>query len=141
MSFDRPFAENRGAGRMLRWEYPFVRWMEASGYDVGYATDVDLQRDPSIVAGRRLIVFVGHPEYWSKEMRATVDGAIAGGTNVAFFSANEMYWRVRLEPGASGRVPGGRLLPRRRARPDGGDRPEPGHDQLAGEAGPAAREP
>ena len=97
VSFDRPFAEDRGAGRMLRWEYPFVRWMEAEGYDVGYATDVDLQRDPSIAAGRRLIVFVGHPEYWSTQMRATVDTAISEGTNVAFFSANEMYWRVRLE--------------------------------------------
>jgi hypothetical protein len=97
VSFDRPYREDRGAGRMLRWEYPFVRWMEASGYDVGYATDVDLQRDPSIAAGRRLIVFVGHPEYWSPQMRATVDAAIAEGTNVAFFSANEMYWRVRLE--------------------------------------------
>jgi len=97
VSFDRPYAEDRGAGRMLRWEYPFVRWMEASGYDVGYATDVDLQRDPSIAAGRRLIVFAGHPEYWSVQMRATVDTAIAEGTNVAWFSANEMYWRVRLE--------------------------------------------
>jgi hypothetical protein len=97
VSFDRPYREDRGAGRMLRWEYPFIRWMEASGYNVGYATDVDLQRDPSIAAGRRLIVFVGHPEYWSPAMRATLDGAIADGTNVAFFSANEMYWRVRLE--------------------------------------------
>ncbi len=97
VSFDRPYAEYRGAGRMLRWEYPFIRWMEASGYDVGYATDVDLQRDPSIAAGRRLIVFAGHPEYWSLQMRATIDGAISGGTNVAWFSANEMYWRIRLE--------------------------------------------
>jgi len=97
VSFDRPYAEYRGAGRILRWEYPFVRWMEASGYDVGYATDVDLQRDPAIAAGRRLIVFVGHPEYWSTQMRATLDAAIADGTNVAWFSANEMYWRVRLE--------------------------------------------
>lgn len=97
VSFDRPYAEYRGAGRMLRWEYPFIRWMEASGYDVGYATDVDLQRDPSIVGGRRLILFVGHPEYWSKQMRATIDGAISEGANVAWFSANEMYWRIRLE--------------------------------------------
>lgn len=105
VSFDRPFSDFRGAGRVLHWEYPFVRWMEGHGYDVAYATDVDLQRDPSIVQGRKLILFVGHPEYWSRGMRSTLEAAVAAGTNVAFFSANEIYWRVRL--GGAGGVAGG----------------------------------
>jgi hypothetical protein len=102
-SFDRPYADGRGAGLVLRWEYPFVRWVESRGYDVGYAADLDLERFPDIVAGRRLLAFVGHPEYWSGAMRATLEGAIAAGTNVAFFSADELYWRVRYESQAGGR--------------------------------------
>ena len=109
VSFDRPYAEYRGAGRVLRWEYPFLRWMEGAGYDVGYAADLDLARNPGIVAGRKLIVIVGHPEYWSAGMRSTLEAAIAAGTNVAFFSSNEMYWQVnsttrdRTRPQSGGR--------------------------------------
>ena len=102
-SWDRPYDTHRGAGLVLRWEYPFVRWLEGRAYDVAYAADLDLERSPSIVADRELLVFVGHPEYWSVTMRHTLEGAIAAGTNVAFFSANEMLWRTRFEALAGGR--------------------------------------
>ena len=102
VSFDRPYEELRGGGMVLRWEYPFVRWLEQHGYDVGYAADLDLDRNPAIVAGRRLLVLVGHPEYWSVAMRRTLERAIAAGTNVAFFSGNEMLWRSRYENLAGG---------------------------------------
>lgn len=97
VSFDRPYADYRGAGRVLRWEYPFIRWVEGAGYDVAYAADLDLERHPEIAAGRRLIMVVGHPEYWSPGMRRTLESAIAAGTNVTFFSANEIYWRARFD--------------------------------------------
>ncbi len=102
VSWDRPYESLRGAGLVLRWEYPFVRWVEQRAYDVGYAADLDLERDPSIATGRRLLVFVGHPEYWSVAMRRTLERAIAAGTNVAFFSGNEMLWRTRYENLAGG---------------------------------------
>jgi hypothetical protein len=62
---------NRGAGLELRWEYNFVRWVEAQRYNIAYAADQDLQRDPSITRGRRLIVFAGlmyltKRKVWSK---------------------------------------------------------------------------
>jgi len=102
VSFDRPYRDFRGAGLELRWENNFVRWVEAQRYNIAYAADSDLQRDPSITRGRRLIVFAGHPEYVSPAMRATLDEAVAAGTNLAFFSGNELYWRVRLEDGPTG---------------------------------------
>lgn len=101
-SWDRPYATYRGGGLVLRWEYPFVRWLESQGYDVAYATDLDLARHPELASDRRLIVFAGHPEYWSREMRTTLENAIAAGTNVAFFSANEIYWQVRFDPAIAG---------------------------------------
>ena len=97
VSFDRPYDLRQGAGYQQRWELQFVRWQEREGVDVDYAADLDLELDPGILAGRRLIVFAGHHEYWSRPMRTALETAVASGVNVAFLSANEVYWQVRLE--------------------------------------------
>lgn len=97
VSFDRPFALHQGAGYLPRWELQFVRWQEREGVDVDYAADLDLELDPGILAGRRLVVFAGHHEYWSRPMRMALEAAVASGVNVLFLSANEVYWQVRLE--------------------------------------------
>jgi hypothetical protein len=102
VSFDRPYDYDLGAAFLRRWELAFIRWQEREGRDVGYTSDVDLALHPEAVRNRRLIVFAGHHEYWSREMRTTIEHAIAAGTNVAFLSANEMYWQVRLESGPLG---------------------------------------
>jgi hypothetical protein len=46
------------------------------------------------VDGYRLLLSVGHDEYWSGPMRDTVEGSSPGG-NVAFFSGNTSFWQVR----------------------------------------------
>src|SRR5207249_4242151 len=40
VSWNRPYA-GRGAGQLLDWDVYFIRWLERSGYDVKYSTDVD----------------------------------------------------------------------------------------------------
>jgi hypothetical protein len=107
VSFDRPYREDVGAGYLRRWELQFVRWMERTGRDVDYMADVDLERNPDLAAGRRLIVMAGHPEYWSRPMRSRVEAVIAVGTHVAFLTGNEVYWQMRLDDGPAG--PGSRL--------------------------------
>jgi len=97
VSYDRPHLLEHGAGLAQRWELNFVRWQEREGRDVDYCADVDLELHPEVVAGRRLILFVGHHEYWSRPMRMTIEAAIASGTNVAFLAADDMAWQVRLE--------------------------------------------
>jgi hypothetical protein len=47
--------------------------------------------------GYRLLLSVGHDEYWSWGMRDTVDDFVERGGNVAFFSGNSLYWQVRFE--------------------------------------------
>lgn len=105
VSFDRPYLEGSGAGQYFRWEHPFVEWAESRGLDLTYVTNVDLDRDPTLLAGQRLFLSVGHDEYWSRPMRAALEGALAGGTSAAFFSANSIYWQVRLEPAKGSAVP------------------------------------
>ncbi len=102
VSFDRPYGLDAGAGYLRRWELQFIRWMERNDRDVEYIADLDLERHPELVSGRRMIVMAGHPEYWSRPMRTRLEAAIASGTNVAFLTGNEVYWQTRLEDGPSG---------------------------------------
>ena len=84
---------------MFDYEYPFVRFMERNGYDVSYATDVDVHRSPSQLRNHRLIMVAGHDEYWSAEMRDGWDAARDAGVNIANVGANTAYWQVRFEDG------------------------------------------
>jgi hypothetical protein len=79
------------------WEQPFLAWAEREGYAVDVATNADLEDHPGLLDGYRLMLSVGHDEYWSATMRDAVEGFIAGGGNVAFFSGNTSLWQVRFE--------------------------------------------
>lgn len=84
------------------WEHPFVAWAEREGYAIDVVTNADLEEHPALLAdhagdGYRLLLSVGHDEYWSGPMRDTVEGFIARGGNAAFLSGNTSFWQVRLE--------------------------------------------
>lgn len=106
VSFDRPYdSDGTGAAwgnTVLLWEVSFIRWMEMSGYDVTYQTDIDTHVNPGRLLNYRGILSVGHDEYWSKPM---YDGWIAArdaGVNLGFFGADPDAWQVRFEPSSSG---------------------------------------
>ncbi|MEZ5377079.1 MAG: DUF6605 domain-containing protein [Acidimicrobiales bacterium] len=84
------------------WEWPFLAWAERNGYGIDVISNADLEEHPSIIDGYRLLLSVGHDEYWSGPMRDTVEGFIARGGNVAFFSGNTSLWQVRLEDPVDG---------------------------------------
>jgi sugar lactone lactonase YvrE len=103
VSFDRPFAEGHGAGRFLQWEFHFVRFVEALGYDVTYTTALDLGHDPDLPKLARAFVSVANDEYWTVEQRDAVEQARDAGVSLAFFGADQALWRIRLEPSRDGR--------------------------------------
>jgi len=93
VSFDRPISwADHG-------ELSFWRWLDTNGYMIDACTSVDVHRHPSLLSGYRLLLSVGHDEYWSKEMRDHVEDFVARGGNAAFFSANTCWWQVRFENG------------------------------------------
>jgi len=100
VSFDRPYQSDTmaGAGDFLYFELPFVRFAEASGNALGYATDVDLHADPHLLDGARAVITLGHDEYRSAAMRNNVVHARDGGVNLAFLGGNEIYRHIRLDP-------------------------------------------
>lgn len=99
VSFDRPYATDRPGNQAtpLEWEIEVARFVEREGYDVSYQTDVDTDRDPGSLLRHRLVVTVGHGEYWTKGERDAFDAARDEGTNLAFMGSNTGYWQVRYE--------------------------------------------
>ncbi len=92
VSFDRPLHSQYGS-----WELPFVQWAESNGYVIDYAVNSDLEFHPEILKHYRLVLSVGHDEYWSSPMRDNLEQYIAEGGNVAFMSGNTCCWQVRSE--------------------------------------------
>lgn len=92
VSFDRPQHSQFG-----NWEGPFARWAEAAGYALDYCANSDLEFRPELLKHYKLVLSVGHDEYWSAPMRDHLEAFIAGGGNVAFFSGNTCCWQVRSE--------------------------------------------
>ena len=79
------------------WQMPFVAWAERAGFRLDYAVNSDLEFHPEILQNYRLVLSVGHDEYWSSAMRDSLEAFIAGGGNAAFFSGNSVWWQIRYE--------------------------------------------
>ena len=108
VSLDRPylgFPQYRGGypdftrkySGWHNWEVDFVRWAEREGYVIDFCANEDLEHHPEILKPYRLVLSVGHDEYWSSPMRDSLEAFIAEGGNAAFFSGNTCFWQVRFE--------------------------------------------
>lgn len=96
VSFRRP-----PSSQFPNWEQPFVEWAERRGLALEYAANSDLEFHPEVLEGRKLVLSVGHDEYWSSPMRDNLEKWIEGGGNTAFFSGNTCCWQVRSEDGGN----------------------------------------
>ncbi|MGR0221464.1 N,N-dimethylformamidase beta subunit family domain-containing protein [Agromyces sp. ZXT2-6] len=101
VSFDRPYA-NAGAALIVAEEAPMIRYAESRGFDVTYATNLDLHSDAGLLAGQEAMLSVGHDEYWTSDMFTAAERARDSGVDLGYLGANNMYWQVRLEPSATG---------------------------------------
>ncbi|NUP45706.1 MAG: hypothetical protein HOW97_00105 [Catenulispora sp.] len=96
VSFARPYFADGLPDGFVR-EQSFIQWAEGMGYDLSYATGLDLHAgriDPKKYKG---LVFAGHDEYWSTDMYRHAEEAVAAGTSLAFLTANNAYWHVRYD--------------------------------------------
>jgi hypothetical protein len=96
VTFDRPYAEQSGAGDFLGNELPLVAFAEQLHLPLAYATDVDLHEDPNLLDGAAAVVSPGHDEYYSTAMRDALTRARDAGSNVLFLGANAAYRHIRL---------------------------------------------
>lgn len=105
VSFDRPYEtpslSGVGPGDLFDERLMF-EWLERKGYDVAYATNLDIDGTPEILDRRALFLVSWHDEYWTRAERMAIEQARDDGVSLGFFSANTGYWRVRLEPSSRG---------------------------------------
>jgi hypothetical protein len=83
------------------WDAPFIRWLTRHGYAPDFCTDLDLHHDPGLARRYRLLLSVGHDEYWTENLRDGVEAFVAAGGNLAFFGANVCWWRIHLAQDAT----------------------------------------
>ena len=96
VSWNRPYADY-GGGQFLSWDYYFVRWLERSGYDVKYSTDLDTHENSARLLQSKVFLSGAHNEYWSKPMYDGVQQARDAGIHLGFFGADAVFWQVRFE--------------------------------------------
>jgi hypothetical protein len=101
VSFDRPY-RGSGADEFVGNEMGLVSVVERMGLDASYTTDIDVHAHPELILQHRVLVSLGHDEYWSPQMRAGVEAARDHGVNVMFLGANAVFRRIRLEPSTLG---------------------------------------
>jgi hypothetical protein len=97
VSYNRPL-RIAGDNAILSSEYPMIQWLERNGYDVSYASNLDVSTKPALLPKHKVYLSSGHDEYWDQGIWDNVKAAREAGVNLAFFSGNEAFWRTRWEP-------------------------------------------
>ena len=129
VGYDRPYGKycqvvdaplSLGSGEFLLWEFPFAYWLEKHGYDVTYVSNTDVHAsadcltrplDQDSPAPRtKVMLSVGHDEYWSLEQFQHVKQAVEAGMSVGFFSGNTCCFVAPLTENSAGTP--GRVLTR-----------------------------
>ena len=99
VSFQRPFLVGGGTADVFRWEYPMIRWLEHTGWEVAYVLDRDFDGNASLLLDRKAALFAGHAEYWTGQMFTNALAARDAGTSMLFVTGDTLSWQVRLENG------------------------------------------
>jgi hypothetical protein len=89
------------AGFLEKWEHAFVAWAENEDLALDYLTDRDLETDAGVLDPYRVVILVGHSEYWSAPQREAIETFVDAGGNLAIFSGNTCFWKVRFEGGGA----------------------------------------
>lgn len=102
-AFANGYSNKYASAGWASYDRHFLRWAEEAGLAIDLASQHELHFNPEILDGYACVVFVGHDEYWSWEMRDAIDRYIERGGRVARFAANFM-WQIRLENAGKAQV-------------------------------------
>src|SRR5579862_2837141 len=101
--FANGYSNKYASAGWASYDRHFLRWAEDAGFAVDLASQHELHFDPDILDGYACVVFVGHDEYWTWEMRDAVDRYVQRGGHAARFAGNFM-WQIRLERAGKAQV-------------------------------------
>lgn len=88
VSFHRPLE--------LQWQTLHgLKWFSSlTSFTVNYVADIDLE-DYASVQNSKMIVLIGHSEYWTRKARLNFDRFVDSGKHALVLSGNTMWWQVR----------------------------------------------
>ncbi|MER9076876.1 hypothetical protein NKH80_29800, partial [Mesorhizobium sp. M0904] len=95
-AYAKGLSRNYGAAGWASYERLFVRWAEKNGYSVDIFTQDELHQDQDRLNDYPCAVFVGHCEYWTREMRNAVHVFLNQGGNVARL-AGDFSYQIRMD--------------------------------------------
>jgi hypothetical protein len=75
---------------------PFIEWAAREGLELDYCAGIDIDRGLVDLDRYRLVVTLGHDEYWARGQRDRIESYVARGGNAAFFGGNLAYWQIRI---------------------------------------------
>ena len=84
------------AAGWAQFDRHFAVWAESEGYRFDTITQTDLHCRPELLDEYSCLVCCGHDEYWSWDMRRTVENFVERGGGFARFGGN-FLWQIRLE--------------------------------------------
>jgi hypothetical protein len=87
-SYTHGFGYFYAASGWAQYDRHFVQWAEREGYAFDMITQTDLHYRPEILAACPCVLIVGHDEYWSFEMRSTIERHVEQGGRLARFGGN-----------------------------------------------------
>jgi len=100
VSFHRPLWGTLGELQNEASDYyvGFMQWMEASNRfgsnNVSVIADQDMD-DYTELSNAKLLIIIGHSEYWTRKARNSVDQFVDSGKDAIVLSGNTFWWQVR----------------------------------------------
>lgn len=97
VSFHRPM-ENQNY--FMSFYKPFLQWYYGVGFPNYYSTNVISDADMgdfNEIVNAKLLIIIGHSEYWTREARENFDAFVENGGNALILSGNTMYWPARIK--------------------------------------------
>jgi hypothetical protein len=88
VSFHRPIDLQSFSIGCLQW------FMTQATFNIGYMADVDME-DYQNIKRSKIIVIIGHSEYWTRKARENFDRFVDAGGHALILSGNTMWWQVR----------------------------------------------
>jgi hypothetical protein len=94
VSFLRPAWPTNNSAYVLS----FLKWFAGLHlpYSFRYLADIDLE-DYNEISGAKVLVVIGHSEYWTRNAREHFDQFVLGGGSALLLSGNNMWWQVRYD--------------------------------------------
>ncbi len=88
VSFHRPMELQWQALTGLKW------FATLNNLSINYISDSDMD-DYASIQNSKIIVLVGHSEYWTRKARKNFDRFVDEGKHAIILSGNTMWWQVR----------------------------------------------